>query len=203
MASPPSFGFPPANILSTVNCTEQQREFLNSGGTLIGVVEFNGRLSPTPSLNDVPSLILDGSTDSDADSEEYTDAQIADILTRFQQSDLARNIIMSQRTEKICFVSVGATAKFDELIEAVLSDDFLDALGALDYTRIRIQYGESGIDFFAATIKKCQERHGGHVPHLIAVDGFQFAEDDFGQQMRAAKAENGRLEGMIVTAAGT
>ena len=101
---------------------------------------------------------------------------------------------------KTCFVTIGATASFNALLEAVLTRDFLEALHALDYTDLLLQYGKEGasiLDHF----QKSQDHVSEAVPK-IDITGFDFNKQGLGQEMRAAKGENGDLEGVVISHAG-
>ena len=50
--------------------------------------------------------------------------------------------------KKQCFVTVGATASFNELISATLAQDFLAALEKSGYTDLRVQYGKGNKALF-------------------------------------------------------
>lgn len=106
-------------------------------------------------------------------------------------------------TSKVCFVTIGATASFDKLLEAVLKKAFLEALHHADYTDVIIQYGKEGgkaiYDRFNATERDYVERYLG-----IEVTGFDFNTKGLGQEMRRAKgdAQTGSREGLVVSHAG-
>jgi len=99
---------------------------------------------------------------------------------------------------KACFVTIGATASFDALIEAVLQPSFLHALKAKGYTNLIVQHGTAGKELFNGLVKAAKE----HGPYGIAVEGFEFT-NDMTKEMRVAKAENGREEGAVLCHAGT
>lgn len=107
-------------------------------------------------------------------------------------------------TSKVCFVTIGATASFDKLLEAVLKKAFLEALHHADYTDVIIQYGKEGgkaiYDRFNATERDYVERYLG-----IEVTGFDFNTKGLGQEMRRAKgdAQTGSREGLVVSHAGS
>ena len=48
------------------------------------------------------------------------------------------------KPQKTCFVTIGATAAFTDLIRAVLSSDFCTALETQNYTHLLVQYGQNG-----------------------------------------------------------
>ena len=101
---------------------------------------------------------------------------------------------------KVCFVTIGATASFNALLEGVLTPTFLDALHTLGYTDLLLQYGLEG----SSILKK---RFVGEEPNTalngkVNISGFDFNKQGLGQEMRAAKGENGDLEGVIISHAG-
>ncbi|KAK4908320.1 N-acetylglucosaminyldiphosphodolichol N-acetylglucosaminyltransferase catalytic subunit alg13, partial [Elasticomyces elasticus] len=62
--------------------------------------------------------------------------------------------------QKLCFVTIGATAAFDSLIASVLSRDFLAALRAHQYTDVLIQYGIDGEAAYEARLREVEEAAG-------------------------------------------
>ena len=99
----------------------------------------------------------------------------------------------SAQQKRVCFVTVGATASFDDLIEAVLSQVFLDALAAVDYTQLLIQHGR---DTRRAVERFHEERERGQIDTRgITVRAFAFSETGLSQQMRAAKGVDGVADG--------
>lgn len=102
---------------------------------------------------------------------------------------------------KICFVTIGATAAFDSLIEAALSPSFLGALQASGYTDLLLQHGEEGgailNNFNAAS------RTGSKAQYGLTISGFDFNKEGLGQEMRAAKGRNGGAEGVVICHAGS
>ena len=106
--------------------------------------------------------------------------------------------------KRVCFVTVGATASFDGLIEAVLSQAFFDALAAADYTQLLIQHGRG-----KGTLERFREQRArGQIDTRgIAVEAFAFSEAGLTQQMRAAKGADGVAaaapgEGVVISHAG-
>jgi beta-1,4-N-acetylglucosaminyltransferase len=105
---------------------------------------------------------------------------------------------MSTDIEKICFVTVGATASFNELVEATLQPSFLKALSRQAYTKIIIQYGKSGSTFFNTCLSKAGNTGAG-----IIVEGFDFKSGDFREALRDIAAGDGRQEGLLIAHAGS
>ncbi|KAL9608401.1 MAG: hypothetical protein Q9167_006764 [Letrouitia subvulpina] len=102
---------------------------------------------------------------------------------------------------RTCFVTIGATASFDQLINATLSPDFLQALQASDYTTLTLQYGKNGqqiLEEFRETVASGRRRDYG-----IEVTGFDFNKQGLGQQMKTAKAGKSRQEGVVISHAGS
>ncbi|KAL8827357.1 MAG: hypothetical protein Q9191_003229 [Dirinaria sp. TL-2023a] len=103
--------------------------------------------------------------------------------------------------KKLCFVTVGATASFDALIEATLSPKFLDALQNSGYTDLLLQHGAGGgsilQEFYDSGGSIIQKKYG------ITVKGFDFNKQGLGFEMRAAKGSNHEAEGVVISHAGS
>lgn len=102
----------------------------------------------------------------------------------------------SPRPRKLCFVTIGATASFDALITAVLSEPFLETLKTADYTDLLIQHGLEGEKILKDFKPDNSEEHG------IRVRGFAFNKKGLGQEMRAAKGGKDDAEGIVISHAG-
>ena len=101
---------------------------------------------------------------------------------------------------KVCFVTIGATASFDALLEAVLTQTFLAALEKFGYTDLVLQYGKDGLSVLERFRES--EEHVSKTTSKIKINGFDFNKQGLGQEMRAAKGENGDLEGVVISHAG-
>lgn len=105
-----------------------------------------------------------------------------------------------ERTPRTCFVTIGATARFDSLIQAVLSPPFLQSLHASGYTALILQHGTEGgriyNDFVAANKAGSEGRHG------LDISGFDFNKRGLGAEMQAAKGRTGTAEGVVISHAG-
>ena len=105
------------------------------------------------------------------------------------------------KPQKVCFVTVGATASFDSLVKATLSPQFLEALKTHDYTELRLQHGKDG--------QKVLEEFGrskgtmGEGVQDLSISGFDFNKRGLGSEMRAAKGEGNCMEGVVISHAGT
>ena len=106
-----------------------------------------------------------------------------------------------KKPQKVCFVTVGATASFDSLIRASLSPPFLEALKTYHYTELRLQHGkdEQKImeDFMGGYDTSSEEGQD------LLVGGFDFNKQGLGSEMRAAKGESEGIEGVVISHAGT
>ncbi|CAF9914938.1 MAG: N-acetylglucosaminyldiphosphodolichol N-acetylglucosaminyltransferase catalytic subunit alg13 [Heterodermia speciosa] len=102
---------------------------------------------------------------------------------------------------KVCFATIGATASFNALLEAVLTRTFLDTLEKFGYTDLILQYGKDGFSILER-FRESEERVSKTTSN-INIGGFDFNRQGLGQEMRAAKGENGDLEGVVISHAGT
>lgn len=105
------------------------------------------------------------------------------------------------KPEKVCFVTVGATASFDSLVQAVLSPHFLEALKTYDYTDLRLQYGRDG-QRLLEEFWRMKYTMSESVQEL-SISGFDFNKQGLGSEIRAAKGEGGGVEGVVISHAGT
>lgn len=107
------------------------------------------------------------------------------------------------RPSKVCFVTIGATASFDKLLEAVLEKPFLEALRVAGYTSLIVQYGkERGkaiYDGLIATEGDSAMRNTG-----IDITGFDFNTNGLDEEMRKAKGDThpSSKEGVVISHAG-
>ncbi|KAB2572185.1 Glycosyl transferase family 28 [Lasiodiplodia theobromae] len=105
-----------------------------------------------------------------------------------------------QERKKVCFVTIGATATFDELVRACTQPDFLRALSQEGYTDLLVQYGKNR-KLWKEVIadKESLDQHG------VDISGFSFRENGLAAQMQLAKGHptDGSKEGVIVSHAGS
>ena len=106
----------------------------------------------------------------------------------------------NQKSRKVCFVTVGATASFDSLIMATLDPRFLEALKAHDYTDLRLQHGNDGQKVLE-NIRISKDMMNEGVQDL-SISGFDFNKQGLGSEMRAAKGDDNGLEGVVISHAG-
>ncbi|KAL5361401.1 hypothetical protein BJX96DRAFT_151927 [Aspergillus floccosus] len=104
---------------------------------------------------------------------------------------------------KLCFVTVGATASFHQLVQAVLEETFLNALHQAGYTHLLVQYGKDSRTVF----EECLRRYPPGSPglHGMEIDGFDFNHAGLDREMRLAQASpsEGRSGGLIISHAGS
>jgi beta-1,4-N-acetylglucosaminyltransferase len=113
------------------------------------------------------------------------------------------------RKTKTCFVTVGATAPFDGLIEAILEPKFLQALHEANYTDLQIQHGYEDQDNLFSHLSRqsnvsefCESSH-------LKLTGFAFDKDGLNKYMcgakgiapRGSRTENA-TEGIVMSHAG-
>jgi beta-1,4-N-acetylglucosaminyltransferase len=99
---------------------------------------------------------------------------------------------------KRCFVTIGATASFADLITAVLSPSFIDALKSHGYTDLLVQYGQGGKTLCDGAVKKLDTAG-------IKISGFDLDKSGLARYMAQAKAVNsnsGAQEGVVISHAG-
>lgn len=105
--------------------------------------------------------------------------------------------------QKLCFVTIGATAPFDALLSNVLDKPFLEALKKHGYTTLLIQYGKEGRAIFDAFTRNnnSADSPGGSG---LDIQGFGFKQEGLLQEMRKTQANKALdfVEGMILSHAG-
>ncbi|RDW91236.1 hypothetical protein BP5796_02401 [Coleophoma crateriformis] len=100
----------------------------------------------------------------------------------------------SDGLDKELFVTIGATAAFDELLSAVLDPDFQDVATELNFTKMRIQCGKS--------LEKCKSIISSQ-PSQLDINVFDFRPQGLNYEMRATTALPGkRHAGVVITHAG-
>jgi hypothetical protein len=102
---------------------------------------------------------------------------------------------------KVCFVTVGATASFEELVRAALDPAFVTALEKNGYSHLMIQYGKNAA-IFQNFLK--QYPPGRRPWQRIDVNGFSFHEHGLGGEFALAQADisKGRSGGVVISHAG-
>ena len=109
---------------------------------------------------------------------------------------------MAQK-QKLCFVTIGATADFKALVHATLQESFLRALRNAGYTHLRLQYGKIGKEILNNTFGLSEE--GTRRVCGIEVSGFDFNPSGLAGDMAKARGgkDNKGLEGVVISHAGT
>ncbi|KAL8775014.1 MAG: hypothetical protein Q9209_000493 [Squamulea sp. 1 TL-2023] len=104
-------------------------------------------------------------------------------------------------TQRVCFVTIGATAAFDQLLQAVLTSQFLRTLQASGYTKLLLQYGKNGYNILKDF--ESEVAFGEANKHGIDISGFDFNKLGLGQEMWSVKAGEDRAEGVVISHAGS
>lgn len=95
---------------------------------------------------------------------------------------------------KECLITVGATAKFPELIQAALSKTCLQKFIENGFTRLTFQYGDSESLFEILKAVEVNE---------LEIRGFAFDAAGLNKQIRACQAKNGvSVQGLVICHAG-
>jgi beta-1,4-N-acetylglucosaminyltransferase len=102
---------------------------------------------------------------------------------------------------KRCFVTIGATAAFNDLLEAVLQPSFFAALQNANYSELRIQYGKEGLKVFNEKVEK--QLKSIHEQYGIEVTGFDFNKLGLDEEMKMAKGSSKLNEGTVISHAGS
>ncbi|KAK5685570.1 N-acetylglucosaminyldiphosphodolichol N-acetylglucosaminyltransferase catalytic subunit alg13 [Elasticomyces elasticus] len=98
---------------------------------------------------------------------------------------------------KTCFVTVGATASFHDLVKGVLVPSFLKALQSHNYTDLVVQYGVDGKQTFDSAMKAAGSSG-------IQISGFELEKAGLGKYMRLAKGSGKEAqEGVVISHAGS
>lgn len=103
---------------------------------------------------------------------------------------------------KLCFVTVGATASFELLLQTVLDEPFLGVLKQHGYTHLLVQYGKEGQPIFENFVQN--NPSGSETRHGIEIGGFDFNPAGLREEMCLAQTntELGQNGGMIISHAG-
>lgn len=97
-------------------------------------------------------------------------------------------------TRKDCLVTIGATAKFPELIQAALSPECIQSFANNGFTRLTLQCGESISSFEDL---KPDDTKG------LEITAFDFNKNGLNKEMRACQAKEGvSRKGLVICHAG-
>lgn len=109
--------------------------------------------------------------------------------------------VVNERRVRVCFVTIGATARFDSLITAVLNSPFLQALQAMAYTHLSIQYGKEGAKLYENFVDI--NPTGSEGQYGLEIDGFDFKTGGLRDDYRSVKGDqNTRSTGVVLSHAG-
>ncbi|PKX92449.1 N-acetylglucosaminyldiphosphodolichol N-acetylglucosaminyltransferase catalytic subunit ALG13 [Aspergillus novofumigatus IBT 16806] len=103
---------------------------------------------------------------------------------------------------KVCFVTVGATASFEELVRAALDPSFVTALEKNGYSHLLVQYGKNAAIYDNFLKQYPPERRPWR---RIDIGGFSFHEHGLGGEFALAQADisKGRSGGLVISHAGS
>ncbi|KAF4181370.1 hypothetical protein CNMCM7927_000678 [Aspergillus lentulus] len=87
---------------------------------------------------------------------------------------------------KVCFVTVGATASFEELVRAALDPSFVTALEKNGYSHLLVQYGKNAAIYDNFLKQYPPERRPWR---RIDIGGFSFHEHGLGGEFALAQAD--------------
>lgn len=105
-------------------------------------------------------------------------------------------------SQKLCFVTLGATADFFDLLKAVCDIEFIRRLHKHGYTELRIQFGKGGNKIFSDFMSTRLLSSMDALMKQITITGFDF-HDSLSEDMRMAKGGiAGCKEGVIISHAG-
>ncbi|KAJ5345003.1 hypothetical protein N7452_003007 [Penicillium brevicompactum] len=99
---------------------------------------------------------------------------------------------------KLCFVTVGATASFEALLEQVLTSEFLETLADRDYTHLLLQYGKDGEKIYNNFLQSGVSHHG------LTLGGFDFKPSIEPEMVMTTEREKPQQErGLVICHAGS
>ncbi|KAJ5349770.1 hypothetical protein N7541_007497 [Penicillium brevicompactum] len=99
---------------------------------------------------------------------------------------------------KLCFVTVGATASFEALLEQVLTSEFLETLADRDYTHLLLQYGKDGEKIYNNFLQSGVSHHG------LTLGGFDFKPSIEPEMVMTTEREKPPQErGLVICHAGS
>lgn len=101
---------------------------------------------------------------------------------------------------RICFVTIGATARFDSLIKAVLSPRFLQALQSMAYTDLMIQHGTEGAKLYREFVEASPA--GSEGQYGLKIKGFDFKKQGLKEEFRSVKGDTIDSTGVVISHAG-
>lgn len=110
------------------------------------------------------------------------------------------NVQQGHKSGKRCFVTIGATAPFNSLIQTVLQPDFIGALHDAGYVELRVQYGNhEGESIFQSRMKELDMASDDR---KLAITGFGFNKYGLRDEISAVKGLAEEDQGAIISHAG-
>lgn len=101
---------------------------------------------------------------------------------------------MMKKIDKECLITIGATAKFEELLRAALTPEVLQTFANNGFTRLNFQCGESYSEFESL---RPTETYGLHIR------AFDFNRNGLNKEMRLCQAKDGvSAKGLVICHAG-
>ena len=106
------------------------------------------------------------------------------------------------KANKLCLVTIGATADFDSLIRATLDAKFLNTLRKANYTHLRLQHGRGGKKILDDFLDMHEPADG--VFKGLSITGFDFKSNGLVSDMSEARGSlDNSTEGVVISHAGT
>jgi beta-1,4-N-acetylglucosaminyltransferase len=125
---------------------------------------------------------------------------LKDIPIVYLNTNYARRYfdMAEQMSEKVCFVTTGATAPFTALIESVLSPSSQDALLDYGFTHLLVQYGDAKdvFDFHATAARN--RPSSPWAKRTLVIEGTSFKKNGLWEQFRQVQ----QSEGLVISHAG-
>lgn len=110
------------------------------------------------------------------------------------------DVQQSRKHGKRCFVTIGATAPFNSLIQAVLQQEFIDTLRGAGYEELRVQYGNhEGEAIFQSRMKEIDMSPDDQ---KLEITGFGFNKSGLRDEMSAVKGLAETEQGTVISHAG-
>jgi UDP-N-acetylglucosamine transferase subunit ALG13 len=94
-----------------------------------------------------------------------------------------------------CFVTVGATAGFRQLLNEILEPRFLERLVEFDYDLLEVQCGPD-YEWFSRKIEESGSNHGLHI------QSFKYTQDMKAHMLECRGEKGGRGVGCVISHAG-
>ncbi|KAF1950910.1 hypothetical protein CC80DRAFT_219592 [Byssothecium circinans] len=104
-----------------------------------------------------------------------------------------------QTTQKVCFVTTGATAPFTALIEAVLSPSSVDALLDAGFTNLLVQHGTAGHVFSTNATAARTRLQQASAKRSLEINGMDFNKHGLHEQFALVQQSNG----LVISHAGS